>query len=176
MKISEQEINNEEANENSTEYSNKIISSSDESALLPRTAISLPRLNVVFESKKSNADPTSSAKLVLSNLASGTLILSPINLAVGSHLLNSSDAKDPDAPSCSSLHGVSCTARSKKAVEARHSLPDMHSGGEAIVDDDSQLIEGCMSRSLSLDKPSDCGETRLPHKLRFKHAHRESVD
>ena len=41
------------------------------------TAISLPRLNVVLESPKS--DPKSSAKLVLSNLASGTLILSPVN-------------------------------------------------------------------------------------------------
>ena len=174
MKLTQQEqIKREELDETYAGYSGETLNLSLGNTL-PHTAISLPRLNVVVEGEKSSSDPTSSAKLVLSNLASGTLILSPVNIAANPHLLNTTSA--PDTTSCSSLLGVSETNQSKKTLEASESITNFYSSSETSAVDDSESIRRRIGRSSSVDKHFDCGDTRLPHKLRFKHSLRASVD
>ena len=183
MKLSKQEeqVDREQLNEQIRRYSseNPIL----ETSSLPHTAISLPRLNVVFESDKSSSDPTSSAKLVLSNLASGTLILSPVNASSSTSLLNAPSLMNSNVPSTSSLHKSAEPVQNEKTVEAAQALANLYASSQNRVEssgDDSRSVAVDFSRSSSLDNQSEYGETKgtqnLPHKLRFKSSHRESID
>ena len=149
------------------------------------TAISLPRLNVVLESPKS--DPKSSAKLVLSNLASGTLILSPVNGDSDTKPLNHFIQSYHDVAQSPSRQYLANSIENAKTLEAAHALAKLlHSNranGMPEVANTRRLSAASTSRSSSIDDEimgSNQIENKklqnLPHKLRFKMANRDFVE
>ena len=154
------------------------MTSSIGNTVFPHTAISLPKLNVILENDKSSTDPTSTAKLLLSNLASGTLILSPISV------LTNSAISDSVAP-CSSLHDESGPVRLNNGEELACVQDNLHASADLndkvkVSAKNLLLKDDKIARSLSFEQSSECVDTKkvqlLPHKLRFKHSLRESID
>ena len=138
------------------------------------TAISLPKLNVILENDQSG-DLTSSAKLVLSNLTSGTLILSPISLPHDTKPIKES------IENCSKVAPVSIpsvrpgSVDNFKAVEAAHALANLFRGDGINRDSDERKSQELPEReNITPKNESKSKDTKsclnLPHKLRFKNS------
>ena len=151
------------------------IQSSLGNSMLSSTAIALPRLNVVLEGEKTSSDPTSSAKLVLSNLASGTLILSPVNVPGASRLSGNPVSPDHKLISCSSLQDMVAAMQKTTAGETAHAVANLFRTNDAI----EEGTEGggrSKSRSSSFDKVAELSASdarKLPCKLRFKNGQKD---